>query len=160
METMGNVRKITLELPTYPSHRAPHIHSMELLTYTLSILHEHMGRHTIWGDSSHAQILYVWRFNCIRDPQGGSNLAFYLSVQYYISLGWTQHCHVFPQSRKQPTGSHIWWQHLLVCTRKLTASFEAAFSSVQKTVKTDHKAQLNGCSQLNVLLPMLLLILL
>ncbi len=39
MESVGNVRKITVELPTYPSHKAPHIHSMELLTYTWSIVH-------------------------------------------------------------------------------------------------------------------------
>jgi hypothetical protein len=68
MESLGNVRKITVELPTYPSHRAPHIHSMELLTYTWYILHKHMGCHTISGDSSYAQILYVWCFNFIRDP--------------------------------------------------------------------------------------------
>ncbi len=61
----------------------PHIHSMELLTYTWSILDNHMCRHTIWGDSSHAQILYVWRFNCIRK----SILAFHLSLQYCVSLG-------------------------------------------------------------------------
>jgi hypothetical protein len=43
--------KVRLELPTYRQYEAPHIHNMELLTYTWYNLDWLMGRHTILGDS-------------------------------------------------------------------------------------------------------------
>jgi hypothetical protein len=139
MESLGNVRKITVELPTYLSHRAPHIHSMELLTYTWSTSDNHMGRHTIWGDCSHAQILYVWRFNCIRDPWGKSNLAFHLSLQYCVSLPEPQRYHRLFLKIGRSTNSHQEIRHNFrrisrnfLCSMENHSKFEGFWTNLVK----------------------------